>query len=63
MGSGTTAYAAAINNRKYVGFEINPEYFEIIESRLNGNLNDVRRVKGKNYSETAEVLKAQTLFD
>jgi site-specific DNA-methyltransferase (adenine-specific) len=34
MGSGTTAKMAQINNRKYLGFEISPEYIEIINKRL-----------------------------
>jgi site-specific DNA-methyltransferase (adenine-specific) len=34
MGSGTTAKMAQINNRRYLGFEISPEYIEIINKRL-----------------------------
>ena len=34
MGSGTTAAACVINNRKYVGFEVNSKYCEIIEERI-----------------------------
>lgn len=48
MGSGTTAFAAKKNNRNYIGFEINEEYYSIIQKRLAGNLEDVRRVKKKN---------------
>lgn len=33
MGSGTTAKAAAKLNRRYIGFEINPEYVEICQRR------------------------------
>lgn len=33
-GSGTTALAAKKNNRRYVGFEINPDYVEIANQRL-----------------------------
>lgn len=36
LGSGTTAVAAKQNNRKYLGFEINPEYFKIASDRLSG---------------------------
>lgn len=34
MGSGTTAVAAARLKRKFIGFEINPDYCEIIRQRL-----------------------------
>jgi site-specific DNA-methyltransferase (adenine-specific) len=41
MGSGTTAVAAARRGRRFVGFELNPEYFGIVEKRVaearNGN--------------------------
>lgn len=36
-GSGTTLVAAKNTGRKYIGFELNHEYFEIAESRLNDN--------------------------
>ncbi|MFN8443856.1 MAG: site-specific DNA-methyltransferase [Caldilineaceae bacterium] len=34
MGSGTTALAAYKSNRKYVGYDIDPEYVKLAESRL-----------------------------
>jgi site-specific DNA-methyltransferase (adenine-specific) len=34
MGSGTTALAAKRTGRNFAGFELNPAYCEIIESRL-----------------------------
>lgn len=34
LGSGTTAVAAKALRRHYLGFEINPKYFEISQSRL-----------------------------
>lgn len=34
MGSGTTAVAATLTNRKWIGFEIVPEYIEIANKRL-----------------------------
>ena len=37
MGSGTTAEACLLNQRKYIGFEINAEYCAMIEERL-GNI-------------------------
>ena len=33
-GSGTTALACAISNRKYIGFEIKPEYITMTNDRL-----------------------------
>jgi adenine-specific DNA-methyltransferase len=36
MGSGTTAKVAKDNNRQYLGFEIIPEYIDIINERLRG---------------------------
>jgi site-specific DNA-methyltransferase (adenine-specific) len=34
MGSGTTAVAAHRLNRRFIGFETNPDYCEIIHQRL-----------------------------
>jgi site-specific DNA-methyltransferase (adenine-specific) len=34
MGSGTTAVAAARHGRSFVGFELNPDYFAIVEKRV-----------------------------
>ena len=34
MGSGTTAVAALECNRKYIGFEIIPEYVDIANERI-----------------------------
>lgn len=36
MGSGTTAIAAKQLGRKYIGFEISPEYCELAQNRING---------------------------
>lgn len=38
-GSGTTGHSCIINNRNYILIEKNPEYFKIIEERIN-KLND-----------------------
>ena len=35
-GSGTTLKMAKMNNRKYIGIDISPEYCEIARSRVNG---------------------------
>lgn len=34
LGSGTTAKMAVLNNRKYIGFEISKEYFDIACQRV-----------------------------
>jgi DNA modification methylase len=34
MGSGTTGEVAKINHRKYIGFELNPEYARLAEQRI-----------------------------
>ena len=34
MGSGTSAVAAARHGRRFVGFELNPKYFRIVEKRV-----------------------------
>jgi len=34
MGSGTTAIAALMNNRNYVGIDISPEYCDLAETRI-----------------------------
>ena len=34
MGSGTSAVAAARHVRDFIGFELNPEYFNIVEKRV-----------------------------
>ena len=34
MGSGTTALAAFNSNRKYVGYEINKEYYDLANKRI-----------------------------
>lgn len=40
MGSGTTAVACIRNNRKYIGFEKNEEYFKIAKKRINETINE-----------------------
>jgi len=34
LGSGTTAVACILENRKYIGFEINKKYFDIANKRI-----------------------------
>ena len=38
IGSGTTGLVAYDNNRRFLGVELNPEYVEIAERRLNGRI-------------------------
>jgi DNA modification methylase len=38
MGAGTTALVASKLNRNFIGFELNPDYIEIIKKRLAGEL-------------------------
>jgi len=38
MGSGTTAKMALLNNRKYIGSEISPEYVSLANQRIEGML-------------------------
>ncbi|MBP3713378.1 MAG: site-specific DNA-methyltransferase [Bacilli bacterium] len=47
LGSGTTAVAAKRLNRNYIGFEINPKYYQIAKDRLN----DVSQIDRKNIDE------------
>lgn len=35
IGSGTTAVACKELNRQYIGFELNPKFYEIANDRLN----------------------------
>lgn len=45
LGSGTTCVCAKKLNRKYLGFEINKEYFDIALDRINeNNLNDDKEI-------------------
>ena len=38
MGSGTVGLVAKSLGRNYIGIELNPEYVEMAESRINGEL-------------------------
>jgi site-specific DNA-methyltransferase (adenine-specific) len=46
MGSGTTAVAAARHGRRFIGFELNPDYFAIVEKRVAA----ARRGSGARYA-------------
>lgn len=47
MGSGTTAVACKELNRQYIGFELNPKFYEIANDRLN-DITQVDKKKEKN---------------
>lgn len=36
-GTGTTAVACLLNNRRYITYELNPDYYELILSRISRN--------------------------
>lgn len=42
LGSGTTAVACMNNNRNYIGFENNEEYYQIAQKRIEQNAKDER---------------------
>jgi DNA modification methylase len=45
MGSGTTAVACKQLNRHYIGFELNPEYYQIAIDRVNGITQKDKKLK------------------
>ena len=45
MGSGTTAVACKELGRNYIGFEINPKYYQIAIDRLKGITQKDRKLK------------------
>lgn len=61
MGSGTTAVAAVLNHRKYIGYEINPAYSEMTNNRLEqlnqGKLFMQNNIGKKPDFELVEILK------
>ena len=47
MGAGTTAIASLQLNRKFLGYEINPEYCTMIQKRFNEFLEQNKDYKGE----------------
>ena len=45
MGSGTTAVACKELGRNYIGFELNPQYYQIAVDRVNGISQKDKRLK------------------
>ena len=54
MGSGTTAVACKETGRHYIGFEVNPKYYQIATDRLNGITQKDKKLKE---------IGVQTIFD
>lgn len=46
MGSGTTAVACMNINRNYIGFELDKEYYDIANKRINSH--EVRNYENQN---------------
>ena len=53
LGSGTTAIAAINTKRNFIGFELNKEYFEIAQNRIEERQNEISLLD----VETSEVIK------
>jgi site-specific DNA-methyltransferase (adenine-specific) len=51
IGSGTTAIAALMNNRKYIGIELSPEYCKMAETRVNTQF-PPKKINQTHHSET-----------
>lgn len=45
LGSGTTALACHLNNRRFVGFELEEKYFKIAVKRINDSINGEIRIR------------------
>ena len=45
MGSGTTAVAAILSNRKFVGYEIEEEYVRLAEKRIKETIDKLKQKK------------------
>ena len=60
MGSGTTAKMALLNNRNYIGFEINEEYYNGIIKRLDKFKNSpIKQVESSEINIDGEMLTCQ----
>ena len=57
MGSGTTCVACKELNRRYIGIEINPEYFRIAQDRLNGITQKERQLKESGWIDIFDLLE------
>ncbi|TSC95030.1 MAG: putative adenine-specific DNA-methyltransferase [Parcubacteria group bacterium Licking1014_1] len=61
MGSGTTAISCIRNNRKYTGFEINKNYYDMIQKRILKENNNLffNRSSVENQKEMENVIRSQ----
>ena len=57
MGSGTTAVACKELNRNFIGFEINPEYYQIALDRINGISQADKRIKQAGQTDIFDFLE------
>lgn len=57
LGSGTTAVACQQTNRRYIGFEINKDYYQIAVDRLNGLSVADRRRKNEGQLDLFDFMK------
>ena len=60
MGSGTTAIASILCDRKYLGFEINPKYVEMTNSRLE-QLNQGKLIFQNNFGKKPDYVLVEML--
>ena len=51
------AYAVKKLNRRYIGIEINPEYFRIAQDRLNGITQKERKIKESGWIDIFDLLE------
>jgi len=60
MGSGTTAIAALMNSRRYIGIEISPEYIALSRTRIKDYYKQYDKFSDKEevYYEVSRVIKA-----
>ena len=56
IGSGTTAVACKELGRNYIGFELNPKYWQIAVDRLNGITQKDKELKNKGYLSIDDIL-------
>ena len=47
MGSGSTGVACIINNRNFIGMELDKSYFDIAENRINSATNNFSKNRHK----------------
>src|SRR5690349_13732571 len=63
MGSGTSAAAAVRHGRRFVGFELNPDYFKIVEKRVVEARNGSSRENRKGHKGLEQISLFPDSFD